>query len=156
VSIGAEPLFRSSAQRGYSSAVSNHPGRVLARKLAREVEVQFTSAACTVQTPEGVVHARPGDAIVSGSAGERWRVSRGHFAEKYRPVPPTVEGQAGRYVSLPNSIMAVPMPGPFEVLLADGVSRLRGRAGDWLVDYGDGSLGIVSQAIFATTYEVVG
>jgi hypothetical protein len=149
-------LFRSSAQRGYSSAVSNHPGRVLARKLAREVEVQFTSAACTVQTPEGVVHARPGDAIVTGSAGERWRVSRGHFAEKYRAIPPTVEGQAGRYVSLPNTIMAVPMPGPFEVLLADGVSRLRGRAGDWLVDYGDGSLGIVSQAIFATTYEMVG
>jgi hypothetical protein len=25
-----------------------------------------------------------------------------------------------------------------------------------LVDYGDGSLGIVSQAIFATTYEIVG
>jgi len=120
VSIGAEPLFRSSAQRGYSSAVSNHPGRVLARKLAREVEVQFTSAACTVQTAEGVVQARPGDAIVTGSAGERWRVSRGHFAEKYRAVPPTVEGQAGPYVSLPNSIMAVPMPGPFEVLLADG------------------------------------
>jgi len=43
----------------------------------------------------------------------------------------------------------------FEVLLADGVSRLSGRAGEWLVDYGDGSLGIVSQSIFATTYEIV-
>lgn len=152
----AEPLFRSSARRGYSGEVSNHPERVLARKLPREVEVQFTSTASTVQTQEGVVHARPGDAIVTGSAGERWRVSRGHFAEKYRPVPPTVEGQAGRYVSLPSSIMAVPMPGAFEVLLADGVSRLRGQPGDWLVDYGDGSLGIVSQAIFATTYEIAG
>jgi hypothetical protein len=156
VNIGAEPLFRSTAQRGYSSAVSNHPGRVLARKLAREVQVQFTSTACTVQTQEGVVHAYPGDAIVTGAAGERWRVSHGHFAEKYRAVPPTVEGHAGRYVSLPNSIMAVPMTGTFEVLLADGVSRLRGRPGDWLVDYGDGSLGIVSKAIFATTYEIVG
>ena len=29
-------------------------------------------------------------------------------------------------------------------------------AGDWLVDYGDGSLGIVSPAIFATTYEIIG
>jgi hypothetical protein len=44
----------------------------------------------------------------------------------------------------------------FEVILADGASRLRGRAGDWLVDYGDGSLGIVSASIFDTTYEVVG
>jgi hypothetical protein len=43
----------------------------------------------------------------------------------------------------------------FEVLLADGVSRLNGRAGEWLVDYGDGSLGIVSEDIFATTYEII-
>jgi hypothetical protein len=48
------------------------------------------------------------------------------------------------------------MPAAFEVLLADGMSRLRGQPGDWLVDYGDGSLGIVSRAIFATTYEIVG
>jgi hypothetical protein len=156
VTAEVQRLFRSSAQRGYSSAVSTHPGRVLARKLPREVGVQFTSTASTVQTLEGVVHARPGDAIITGSAGERWRVSRGHFAEKYRPVPPTVEGQSGRYVNLPNSIMAVPMSGAFEVLLADGISRLRGQPGDWLVDYGDGSLGIVSPAIFAATYEIVG
>jgi hypothetical protein len=152
----AIPVFRSGAQPGYSNAVSHHPGRILARKRVSEVEVQFTSTACTVQTREGVVHARPGDAIVTGAAGERWRVSRAHFAEKYRPAPPTVEGQTGRYVSLPNSIMAVPMPDAFEVLLADGVSRLRGQPDDWLVDYGDGSLGIVSQAVFAATYEIVG
>ena len=40
-------------------------------------------------------------------------------------------------------------------LLADGVSRLSGRPGEWLGDYGDGSLGIVSQPIFATTYEII-
>jgi hypothetical protein len=44
----------------------------------------------------------------------------------------------------------------FEVLLADGESLLEGRPGDWLVDYGDGSLGIVSQAAFATTYAITG
>jgi hypothetical protein len=47
------------------------------------------------------------------------------------------------------------MEQPFEVMLADGVSRLTGHAGDWLIDYGDGSLGIVTQAIFATTYEIL-
>jgi hypothetical protein len=156
LSTGAEPLFRSTARRGYSTEVSTYPGRVLARKLAREVQVQFASQAGSIQTPEGVVQVRPGDGIVTGTAGERWRVSRSHFPEKYRAVPPTVEGQDGKYVSLPNSIMAVPMTGAFEVLLADGVSRLRGQPGDWLVDYGDGSLGIVAQPIFATTYEVIG
>jgi hypothetical protein len=52
--------------------------------------------------------------------------------------------------------MAVPMTEAFEVVLADAVSRLHGSAGDWLVDYGDGSLGIVSPPIFATTYEIIG
>jgi hypothetical protein len=156
MSLGAGLLFRSSARRGFSTEVSNNPGRVLARKLAGEVDVQFASQPCAIQTREGTVQAHPGDAIIRGIAGERWRVSRAHFAEKYRAVPPTASGQDGRYLSLTNSIMAVPMTEAFEVLLADGVSRLRGRPGDWLVDYGDGSLGIVAAAIFATTYELVG
>jgi hypothetical protein len=58
-------------------------------------------------------------------------------------------------MSLPNRILALQMDTPFKVELADGISHLTGRAGDWLVDYGDGSLGIVTQAIFATTYEIL-
>jgi hypothetical protein len=155
VSSRPVPLYCSSGQRGYSSLVSSDPHRVVARKLEREVDVRFTPIECTVETPEGVVHARPGDAIITGTAGEHWRVSRARFADKYRPVPPTVAGEAGRYVSIPNRILAVPMSESFEVLLADGVSRLRGRPGEWLVDYGDGSLGIVSEDIFASTYTIV-
>jgi hypothetical protein len=155
VSSQSVPLYCSTGQRGYSSLVSGDPLRVVARKLEREIEVRFTPVECTVETPEGVVHARPGDAIITGTAGEHWRVSRARFADKYRPVPPTVTGEAGRYVSLPNRILAVPMSESFEVLLADGVSRLHGRPGEWLVDYGDGSLGIVSEDIFASTYSIV-
>jgi len=129
------------------------PRRVTARKLERAIHVRFASEPCMVHTAEGLVHARQGDAILTGSTGEQWRVSQEHFSLKYRPVPPTLEGEAGGYVSLPNRILALPMTESFEVILADGVSRLRGNAGDWLVDYGDGSLGIVSQAIFAITYE---
>jgi hypothetical protein len=51
--------------------------------------------------------------------------------------------------------MAVPMSEEFEVLLADGISMLRGRAGEWLVDYGDGSLGIIAEAIFAANYQII-
>jgi hypothetical protein len=47
------------------------------------------------------------------------------------------------------------MSEPFEVILSDGVSRLSGRTGDWLIDYGDGSLGIVAPMIFADTYEIL-
>jgi hypothetical protein len=153
---GRLPLYTSSGQRGYSGLIDADPRRVFARKLEREIDVRFTPIACTVQTSEGLVHAAPGDAIITGTAGEHWRVSRARFPYKYKPVPPTVSGESGRYVSLPNRIMAVPMTEPFEVLLADGVSRLNGRAGEWLIDYGDGSLGIVSEEIFASTYQVVG
>jgi hypothetical protein len=151
----ALPLYSSTGRHGYSSAISADPRRVFARKREHEIDVQFTPVACTVQTSEGLVHAAPGDAIITGTTGEHWRVSRARFPDRYRPVPPTIAGQAGRYVSLRNNILAVPMAEPFEVLLADGISRLSGRAGEWLVDYGDGSLGIVSEAIFATTYDIV-
>jgi hypothetical protein len=156
VSLSPVPLFRSSGQRGFSSPLSDDPRHVRARKFEREVQVQFAPEACTVQTPEGLVHAQPGDAILTGIAGERWRVSQARFGEKYVPVPPTRSGEPGTYLSLPNRILALQMTTPFEVLLADGVSMLTGKPSDWLVDYGDGSLGVVSQAIFQTTYEILG
>jgi PGDYG protein len=155
--VTAEPsaIFRSSGRPGFSALITDDPRRVEARKREHTVHVRFTAVACTVQTTEGLVHAKPGDAILTGIAGEHWRVSRARFAEKYRPVPPTIEGEAGPYTSLPNRVHALPMDHSFEVLLADGVSRLAGHAGDWLIDYGDGSLGIVSRPIFATTYEIL-
>ena len=155
VSAASVRLFRSSATPGFSSVVSCDPLRVFARKQVREIEVCFASGPCTVITREGAVHAHSGDAIITGIAGEHWRVSRTHFPAKYRPVPPTVAGEPGRYASLPNLVMAKSMTETFDVLLADGVSRLNGRPGDWLVDYGDGSLGVVSPAIFAVTYDLV-
>lgn len=156
MSSAVTPLYRSTGQRGFSSALRSDPRHVHARKFEREVQVQFAAEHCTVQTPEGLVHAQAGDAILTGIAGERWRVSRARFGEKYRPVPPTRAGEAGTYLSLPNGIIALQMTAPFEVLLADGLSMLTGKASDWLVDYGDGSLGVVSPTIFQTTYEILG
>lgn len=147
-------LFKSTALPGYSSVVENDPAHVVVRKREREVQVRFTPTACTVQSPEGLVHARPGDAILTGVSGEQWRVSKARFAEKYRPAPTTPAGQDGAYVSKPIRVLALQMTERFDVLLADGQSKLAGRSGDWLVDYGDGSLGIVSQSIFPTTYEI--
>ena len=148
-------VFRSSGKQGYSSEIRNDPRRVNARKLPHEVDVHFTPTPCAIQTNEGVVHARPGDAILTGILGEQWCMSPKQFKRKYRPVPPTIAGEAGRYASLPYRVMGLRMTGPFEVLLADGISRLAGQADDWLVDYGDGSLSVVARAIFAATYEII-
>lgn len=148
-------IFRCSGKSGFSAEVSGHSQRVEARKLEREVLVRFTDVPCIVRTPEGAVHAHPGDAVLTGNGGHHWRVSHAKFAHKYRPVPPTIAGEPGRYMSLPYHILALRMQEPFELQLADGVSVLSGHAGDWLVDYGDGSLGIVSRSIFSTTYEIL-
>ncbi len=155
MSPDSAPLFHSSATPGYSSRVSNDPRHVVARKRERDVQVQFAAAHCTVQTPEGPVHANPGDAVVTDSNGEQWRVSRARFAEKYRPVAPTRAGEAGRYTSLPIRVLAVQLPQTFAVLLADGQSKLTGQPDDWLVDYGDGSLGVVSRSVFPLSYEIL-
>jgi hypothetical protein len=149
------PMFRSSGQNGFSAEVSNNPRHVKARKLEREVEVRFTPVDCIVRTPEGIVHAHAGDAILTGNGGQHWRVSRAKFANKYRPVPPIAAGETGHYVSRPYQILALQAQQPFGVLLADGISELAGHPGDWLVDYGDGSLGIVAENVFATTYEIL-
>lgn len=154
-SEAALPLYRSSGRRGFSKLIRDDHRRVFARKLVKEIDVIFADGPCVVRTNEGTVHVRAEDAIITGIAGEHWRVSRSHFSERYRPVPPTRLGQPGRYASRPKRILAVPMSTAFEVLLADNVSRLSGRPGDWLVDYGDGSLGVISPSIFATTYEIV-
>ena len=148
-------FFKSTALPGYSGVVDSDPRHIVARKRVRMVQVQFAESACTVTTREGVVHALPGDAIMTGPEGDRWRVSRARFSEKYQPVAPTTAGLSGQYESLPTQVIALSMTEPFEVLLADGISKLHGHAGDWLVDYGDGSMGIVARSIFASTYEIV-
>ncbi|HTV95573.1 MAG TPA: PGDYG domain-containing protein [Steroidobacteraceae bacterium] len=153
--MSAKPVFRSSGKPGFSSAVRDAPARVMARKLAREVDVRFAEQGCTVRTAEGEVRARPGDAILTGTSGEHWRVSSAHFPGKYEPVPPTAPGGPGRYRAKRYEVMALRMSQSFRVVLSDGLSDLDGRAGDWLVDYGDGSLGIVSPRIFDTTYEIM-
>ena len=155
MSPGSPLMFKSSGQPGYTTEIGGNPQRVVARKLEREVQVRFATAPGRVQTNEGLVQVRTGDAILTGINGEHWRVSQARFPDKYRPADSTSAGHDGAYVSLPNRVFAVPMKETFEVLLADGESKLTGRAGDWLVDYGDGSLGVVSSKIFDQTYEVV-
>ena len=92
---------------------------------------------------------------MTGPGGERWPVPPERFAEKYRAIAPTEAGKSGVYVALPNSVLALQMAEPFAVVLSDGEATLSGNAGDWLVDYGDGSLGVVGAQIFAETYDIV-
>lgn len=146
-------IFYASGTPGYSAALRDAPHVVRARKRAFAVQLRFTDEDCAVRTLEGDVMAKAGDAIVTGLAGEQWPVARDHVAAKYCPIAPCENGADGMYMSLPIEVIALAMKCPFTVVMRDGHSQLSGKAGDWLVDYGDGSLGIVAANLFNASYE---
>lgn len=150
-----EAVFRSSGRDGFSAEMKAMAGVIPARKLERTVRARFADHDCLVHTPEGAVLAHAGDAIITGYAGEEWPVPRRSFEASYEPHGDVRMGAAGVYRRLPREVLATRMQTPFAVVLADGHSRLSGGAGDWLVDYGDGTLGIIADAIFLTTYETL-
>lgn len=150
------PVFRSGGDKGVPEAAQiGHRRCVRARKRAHIVHVHFADHPCEIGTLEGIVHAGTGDAIVTGMFGEHWPVGREFFDARYKAVSPLEAGAPGSYLSLPIEVIATPVHGPFEVVLADGHSRLHGQSGDWLVDYGNGDLGIVNAGIFKATYEIL-
>jgi hypothetical protein len=129
---------------------------VRARKRPVQVTARFAEAPVTVATLEGIVHASPGDAILRGTGGEQWPLPPDRFAARYAAVPPTVAGRPGTYASVPHEVTAVRMQHAFVVVLLDGKSQLHGGPGDWLLDYGDGTLGVVAAALFPQLYDVIG
>lgn len=139
--------FHSAGAGRSSTALSGEPNVVSVQKLPSRVKVRFATLPEIIQTREGPVHASAGDAIVTGHTGEQWPLARAAFAQRYRPA-----GPAGVYDSVPHPALALQMTEAFTVVLADGVSRLSGHPGDWLLDYGDGHLGVVGAKIFAATY----
>lgn len=46
------------------------------------------------------------------------------------------------------------MKEPYIVVLFGGFSLLAGKTGDWLLDYGNGSLGVVNSHIFSIAVSV--
>jgi hypothetical protein len=148
------PVYRATGWPGFARLIAEHPQHVAANKLECSVHVDIVTAPCEIATPEGPVHAAAGDAVVTDDTGDTWPVSGAFFPAKYRPTAPTVAGTSGSYVSIPQRVLALRMDEPFQVVLADGISRLTGHRGDWLVDSGDGSMRIVSAAAFARTYQI--
>lgn len=134
--------------------LSRHPGGRRVRKRPISVHVDFAVTEQMVETLEGPVPAHAGDAIVTGTEGERWPIGRARFDAKYEPLPPTRHGEPGRYSPRPLLVWALQMDVPFAVQTSKG-GILQGHPGDWLLDYGDGSRGVVASEIFRVTYEPV-
>ena len=120
------------------------------------VTVEFAVAGGTLESAVGTNRYAAGDALLTGSTGDRWCVSRARFEAKYRAEPPTHAGHSARYRNLPVAVRAKRMAVPFSVVRAAGGDLLSGAAGDWLVQYAPGDYGIVAAARFDKVYRVQG
>ena len=119
------------------------------------VSVEFAGAPGVLESAVGPNHYAAGDALLTGSTGDRWCVSRDRFDAKYRPEAPTVPGGAGKYRNTRVPVLAKRMPGAFTVKRSAGGDELQGNAGDWLVQYAPGDHGIVAAPRFDSVYRVM-
>jgi len=117
------------------------------------VTVRFATAAGAVASREGANSYAVGDALITGSTGDHWSVSRDRFDTKYLPVPPLVHGQDGAYRNRPNAVLAKQIFAAFAVARSVGGDLIRGEAGDWLMQYAPGDYGIVANAKFRKVYK---
>ena len=124
------------------------------RKKTIPVSVRFAGQDGVMRTLEGDVAYARGDALVSGAHDDCWPVSAAYFTQSYVPAPGTRAGQNGQYYKKPVIVAAVLMTEAFSVNTPDG-SLLHGEAGDWLIQYEQGHYGIVRDAIFVETYELL-
>jgi hypothetical protein len=116
------------------------------------VRAEFADADGVCDTLEGPVRYKAGDAILTGVRGERWPVERESFLASYEPVPPTHDGDGGSYSKAPSLAHALRLDHACEVPVGWQDDPLHGRPGDWLLQYADGSYGVVQDQIFRATY----
>src|ERR1700680_1085115 len=110
------------------------------------VSVEFAAAAGILESAVGPNRYGAGDALLTGSTGDRWCVSRDRFDVKYRPEAHTSPGEPGRYRNHPVPVLAKLMTVAFAVERSAGGDRLHGNAGGWVGAYaprGDGILASV-------------
>lgn len=118
------------------------------------VAVEFAASEGELMSLEGPNRYARGDALITGSTGDRWVVSRDRFDAKYLPADTSLaHGEAGAYRNRPAVVLAKQMNEAFSLARsAHGGDVLRGVAGDWVMQYAPGDYGVVQAARFAKVY----
>ncbi|MDE1184192.1 PGDYG domain-containing protein [Paraburkholderia sp.] len=128
------------------------------------VQVEFAAVDGELMSLEGPNRFAPGDALITGSTGDRWVVSRERFDAKYLPVTASADatgsasiahGEAGAYRNRPAVVLARRMDEAFSLARSASGDVLRGVAGDWVMQYAPGDYGVVQAARFAKVYRTV-
>lgn len=119
------------------------------------VQVSIAKSDGELTSQEGPNRYQAGDALITGSTGNRWTVSRDRFDAKYEPAAPMKHGDDGAYRNKPIPVLAKQFHELFTIERSSGGDRLRGNAGDWLMQYGPGDFGIVEKSRFEQVYRQV-
>jgi len=127
--------------------LSQDPDGFETAKLPIPLEFRYAETDETIETKEGSVGAKAGDAIMTGTEGEEWPIPAEKFAETYDDLG---DGTAAKK-NIP--VFAKEMSEPFQVKVSWSDDLLQGEEGDYLVQYGVGDYGVVGREIFEKTYE---
>jgi len=119
------------------------------------VTVAFAQCEGQLASPEGPNRYRAGDALITGSAGTRWCVSRERFNAKYEALAADGADRDGRYKARPVPVLARQIGEPFTAARSSGGDVLHGDARDWLLQYGPGDFGIARNDRFAQVYRKI-
>ncbi len=119
------------------------------------VHVVFAGADGVLTSREGPNRYQAGDALITGSTGDQWCVSRDRFDAKYEALPPLPHGADGPYRNRPIPVLAKQMSAAFSIARCEGGDLLLGRTRDWMLQYAPGDYGIVENARFQKVYRAV-
>ncbi len=117
------------------------------------VQVCFANSDGGLISQEGLNRYSAGDAMITGSTGNHWIVSRDRFDARYEPIAPVKAGGDGAYRNRPIPVLAKQLHEPFSIDRSAGGDRLCGGAGDWLMQYGPQDFGIVDKNRFEQVYQ---
>ena len=135
--------------------ISCYPSAQRVAKRDIPIQVVFADRAGVLETFEGMVNYKKGDAILTGVTGDSWPVSRHLFDTRYMADASTVFGQEGAYRPAGNPVWALQIHEAFTTTLPEGKGLLRGKSKDWLVQHSPGEHGIVDEAIFTKSYRIL-
>jgi hypothetical protein len=119
------------------------------------VDVTFAREVGSIASREGANHYAIGDALITGSNGDKWSVTRNRFDAKYDAVAPHKQGDDGQYRNKPIPVLAKQIHHAFAIRRIAGGDLLHGKANDWLMQYAPGDYGIVDKEKFMRVYRLV-
>jgi hypothetical protein len=117
------------------------------------VRVEFAENEGFIDTLEGKVSYKKGDAILTGVRGEKWPVERDVFDRSYEPIKGSSLSEYRKKDGL--VVHAIQIKAAFRIHIHGGKEEISGHAGDWLVQYSEGDVGIVENSIFRESYSSV-